>query len=306
MIKVTHLSKSYAHIKAVDNVSFEIAKGEVFGLLGPNGAGKSTILNIISTLLPGDEGTVVINKTTLNGNVNAAKQHIGMVPQEISLYEELSAFDNLWFWGNMYQIPHEELRQRIESTLKLIGLSDKKKQLIKTYSGGMKRRINIAAALLHKPPILLMDEPTVGIDPQSRNRIFEVIETLNDQGITIVYTTHYMEEVERLCDRIAIIDNGKIIARGTLQELKEQVPSRENIQLEFEWLSHDQIAALKTKLPYPITHNGNVLTIEASTKDLPPVISACNTLQLPLKDIQLQKVNLETIFLHLTGKQLRD
>jgi len=306
MIQVTNLSKSFANTKAVDDINFEIKKGEIFGLLGPNGAGKSTILNMMSTILKIDSGAISIDGLDVKPNSKESKQLIGVVPQEISLYEELSAYENLLFWGNLYGIPSKELKERINSTLELIGLSDRKKDLIKTYSGGMKRRINIAAALLHDPKILLMDEPTVGIDPQSRNRIFEVVETLNKQGMTIVYTTHYMEEVERLCNRIAIIDSGKIIAQGTQSELQELVNVKENVQLEFDFLSEDQVASLRKSLSYPMIQKEKTLIIESTIKELSGIIAACNQLGLMINDIQLQKVNLETIFLSLTGKQLRD
>lgn len=306
MIQVQNLSKTFQNLRAVDNISFSISKGEIFGLLGPNGAGKSTTLNMMSTILKSDEGTITIDGVEVKANSKICKQLIGVVPQEISLYEELSAYDNLLFWGNLYGIPSKKLKKTIEQTLELIGLLDRKKDLIKTYSGGMKRRINIAASLLHKPKILLMDEPTVGIDPQSRNHIFEVIETLNQQGMTIIYTTHYMEEVERLCNRIAIIDSGKIIAQGTQRELQELVQTKENIQLEFDFLSKDQVVKFRELLSCNMIQKENQLIIESSVKELSDIITVTNQLGLTINDIQLQKVNLETIFLSLTGKQLRD
>jgi len=306
MIQVQNLSKSFQNIQAVNDISFTINKGEIFGLLGPNGAGKSTTLNMMSTILKSDAGNIHIDGIDVNENSKECKHLIGVVPQEISLYEDLSAFQNLLFWGNLYGIPPKELKERIHTALELIGLLDRKKSLIKTYSGGMKRRINIAAALLHNPKILFMDEPTVGIDPQSRNHIFEVIETLNKKGIIIVYTTHYMEEVERLCDRIAIIDSGKIIAQGTQSQLKELVKTKESIQFEFNFLSESNVNQLRELLSYTMTQNKNKLLVESTVKELSNVITACNELQLSIKDIQLNKVNLEAIFLNLTGKQLRD
>ncbi|MET2984810.1 ABC transporter ATP-binding protein [Aureibaculum conchae] len=306
MIQVQNLSKSFQNIQAVSDVSFTIKKGEIFGLLGPNGAGKSTTLNMMSTILKSDAGTIQIDGKNTRQNRKECKHLIGVVPQEISLYEDLSAYQNLLFWGEIYGISSKTLKERIHNTLALIGLSDRKNDLIKTYSGGMKRRINIAAALLHKPKVLFMDEPTVGIDPQSRNHIFEVIETLNKQGMTIVYTTHYMEEVERLCDRIAIMDSGRIIAQGTQSELKELVQTKESIQLEFEFLSESNVNQLKKLLSNKMTQTNNKLLVESTVKELSKVITACNELQLPIKDIQLNKVNLEAIFLSLTGKQLRD
>ena len=306
MIQVQNLSKSFQNIHAVNDISFTINKGEIFGFLGPNGAGKSTTLHMMSTIVKSDRGSIHIDGIATNDHPSACKQLIGVVPQEISLYEELSAYQNLMFWGNLYGIPKNVLKERIHTTLELIRLLDRKKDLIKTYSGGMKRRINIAAALLHQPKVLFMDEPTVGIDPQSRNHIFEVIETLNEQGMTIVYTTHYMEEVERLCDRIAIIDSGKIIAQGTQAELKELVPNKESIQLEYSLLSENSLQELQKLLPYTITADKNKIRIEGSVQELSNVITVSNELQLSIKDIQLNKVNLEAIFLHLTGKQLRD
>lgn len=306
MIQVQNLSKSFQNIQAVNDISFTIKKGEIFGLLGPNGAGKSTTLNLMSTILKSDAGTIHIDGKNSNENSKECKHLIGVVPQEISLYEDLSAYQNLLFWGDLYGIPSKKLKERIHTTLELIGLLDRKNDLIKTYSGGMKRRINIAAALLHHPKVLFMDEPTVGIDPQSRNHIFEVIETLNKQGMTIVYTTHYMEEVERLCDRIAIIDSGKIIAQGTQSQLKELVQTKESIQFEFDFLSESNVNQLKELLSYTMTQNKNKLLVESTVKELSKVITACNELQLSVKDIQLNKVNLEAIFLNLTGKQLRD
>ncbi len=306
MIQVQNLSKSFQDIKAVNDISFTIKKGEIFGLLGPNGAGKSTTLNMMSAILKSDEGHIHIDGNLINGHAKACKHLIGVVPQEISLYEDLSAYKNLLFWGNLYGIPSKELKDRINKTLALIGLLDRKNDLIKTYSGGMKRRINIAAALLHHPKVLFMDEPTVGIDPQSRNHIFEVIETLNKQGMTIVYTTHYMEEVERLCNRIAIIDSGKIIAQGTQAELKELVSTKESIQFEFNLLSESDVNQLRERLPYLLSQNKNKLSVECTVQELSKVITTCNEMQLSVKDIQLNKVNLEAIFLSLTGKQLRD
>jgi len=220
MIKIIEISKSFGNIEALKNVSFEVKAGEIFGLLGPNGAGKSTIINILNTLLEPDSGEVHIDNINLRDYNNKCKMMIGVVPQEIALYEDLSAYDNLMFWGSLYNISRSNLKLNAKKALNMVGLTNRKNDSIKTYSGGMKRRVNIASSILHDPKILLMDEPTVGVDPQSRNHIFDVIEKLRDDSMTIIYTTHYMEEAERLCDRIAIIDMGRIIAAGTLEELK--------------------------------------------------------------------------------------
>ena len=307
MIQVNNLSKSFDDIKAVKNISFNINKGEVFGFLGPNGAGKSTTINMMSTILQSDEGSILIDGINLKENPNKCKELIGVVPQEISLYDKFTAYDNLLFWGSLYSIPKKELKQRIEEILELIGLSDRKNDLIKNYSGGMKRRINIASALLHSPKVLFMDEPTVGVDPQSRNRIFEVVETLNKQGMTIIYTTHYMEEVERLCNRIAIVDSGEIVAQGTQDELQKQSEVKESIEIIVASISDEKLAKLKKKLQLQITSNNNKITVQCDVnKDLANIISVCNDTGLIIEDLELKKVNLEAIFLNLTGKQLRD
>src|SRR5687767_7252917 len=237
MITVRDLKKSYGNVQALKGISFSIRPGEFFGLLGPNGAGKTTTISIMSTILSPDSGEVSIAGNDLKKTPLACKQVIGVVPQEIALYNELSAYDNLLFWGSLYNVRKDELSARIDDTLRLFGLSDRKKDKIKTYSGGMKRRINIASALLHRPQVLFMDEPTVGIDPQSRNLIFEVVEKLHGEGMTIVYTTHYMEEAERFCNRIGIIDNGTIVAQGTLDELKENCGIKECISVSISNLS---------------------------------------------------------------------
>jgi len=307
MIHVTKLSKSFENIQAVKDISFSIEKGEVFGLLGPNGAGKSTTINMMSTILKSDQGRIYIDGNDLNKNQNDCKHLIGVVPQEISLYEEFTAYDNLMFWGSLYKVPTKVLKQRISDLLELIGLTERQNDLIKTFSGGMKRRINIAAALLHEPKILFLDEPTVGVDPQSRNRIFEIIETLNAKGITIVYTTHYMEEVERLCNRIAIIDNGEIIAQGTQAELQKMSRVKEAVEILFTEISTSQKAQLKELVPFNTNANPNKVSIECDVnKELSKIIEICNACALSIEDLHLKKVNLETIFLNLTGKQLRD
>jgi ABC-2 type transport system ATP-binding protein len=221
MITVRSVSRSFANIEAVKNVSFNIDKGEIFGILGPNGAGKSTIVNILNTLIKPDKGDVVIDGINIKDDGETIKLIMGVVPQEIALYEELSAYENLMFWGGLYDLPKSLLKTKVNKTLEIVDLVTRKDDRIKTFSGGMKRRINIACSLLHNPKILILDEPTVGVDPQNRNHIFEVIERLNSEGMTIIYTTHYMEEAERFCDKIAIMDEGRIIAQGTLKELSE-------------------------------------------------------------------------------------
>lgn len=307
MISINNVSKSYNSIKAVDKLNLNINEGEIFGLLGPNGAGKSTLINILSSVLQFDQGEISINSILLKENSNQCKKLIGVVPQEISLYNDFSAYDNLLFWGGINGVSKSDLKPRIDSILKLIGLYNRKNDLIKTYSGGMKRRINIAAALLHQPKILFMDEPTTGVDPQSRNKIFDIIEILNQQGLTIIYTTHYMEEVERLCDTIAIIDSGKIIAKGTKKELQQKCGLSETVILEVDSLTSKTIDKLHDISKLNVNFIDNKIIIDCKPhKDLNYVLNTCEKLKIPINNIEIKTSNLESIFLHLTGKQLRD
>jgi ABC-2 type transport system ATP-binding protein len=308
MITVDNLKKTYGTQQALKGISFSIKEGEFYGLLGPNGAGKTTTISIISTVVPPDEGTVTLNGFDLEKNPKACKKIIGVVPQEIALYDNLSAYENLVFWGSLYKVEKTLLKKRIEETLKLLGLYDRKDDKVKTYSGGMKRRINIGSSLLHSPRILFMDEPTVGIDPQSRNLIFEVVEKLHAQGMTIVYTTHYMEEAERFCDRIGIMDNGLIIAQGTLHELRAASKMRESILIEFHNLTPEKEAQVKDAFGSgAVFAEGKLMCPCDNIKsDLPRIIIRCTELGLEPLHIDIQEVNLETIFLKFTGKQLRD
>jgi ABC-2 type transport system ATP-binding protein len=307
MIIVSNLSKHYEQVQALKGISFTIGKGEFFGLLGPNGAGKTTTISIMSTILQPDNGSVTIAGFDLLKDPASCKKNIGVVPQEIALYNELSAYDNLLFWGSLYNVPKNELKASINETFKLFGLFDRKNDKIKTYSGGMKRRINIASALLHQPKVLFLDEPTVGIDPQSRNLIFEVLDKLHKEGMTIVYTTHYMEEAERFCDRIGIIDKGEIIALGTLEELKSVSNMKETIVVTFQTLPDSLYEKISVEWPGTI-RTGNTILFSCNDikKDLSVIILKCDQAGLSIAHIDIQKINLETIFLSLTGKHLRD
>jgi ABC-2 type transport system ATP-binding protein len=308
MIIAENLRKHYGNQTALDGISFSIREGEFYGLLGPNGAGKTTTISIISSILEPDSGKVTINGMDLSQHRIACKRLIGVVPQEIALYDRLSAEENLMFWGSLYGVDKQTLRKRSEETLRLLGLYDRRADKVKTYSGGMKRRINIASALLHQPKILFMDEPTVGIDPQSRNLIFDVVEQLHREGITIVYTTHYMEEAERFCDRIGIIDKGKIIAEGTVQELRGFSQMKESVMIRFSSLSEEKEKQIREKLSGDFSLNDSTLTYFSANvqSDMPKLIQQCSELSLEFSHIDISKVTLETIFLHLTGKQLRD
>jgi len=307
MINVSNLRKTFDTIEALKGISFKIQQGECYGLLGPNGAGKTTTISIMSTIVEPNDGKVRIAGYDLKKNPLECKKNIGVVTQEIAFYNELSAYDNLLFWGGLYNVPKLELRVRIDEIVNLLGLADRKNDKVKTYSGGMKRRINIASALLHRPKILFMDEPTVGIDPQSRNLIFEVVEKLHKEGMTIVYTTHYMEEAERLCNRIGIIDNGEIIAQGTLDELKTLGSMKETVVISFTNLSDERFNIIANDWKDLQRFDGTIhfysMNIQVA---LSKIILKCSEVGLDISHIDIRKTNLETIFLSLTGKQLRD
>jgi ABC-2 type transport system ATP-binding protein len=309
LIEVREITKSFDDVRALKNVSFKVRKGEIFGFLGPNGAGKSTTINILNTLLKPDNGEVLIDGLNLDTHKEACKLNIGVVPQEIALYEELSAFDNLMFWGSLYNIPKAALSLKSEEALEMVGLSDRKNHAVKTYSGGMKRRINIASFILHQPKILLMDEPTVGVDPQSRNHIFEVIERLNDEGVTIIYTTHYMEEAERLCDTIAIIDLGIIAAQGNLKELRDISKTKDLLTVQLSELNQSLISSFKLAIPNCNQQlETNTLFVECQNigSEISSIINRVQNAGGIIENVHTEKANLESIFLKLTGKQLRD
>ncbi len=309
MITVRSISKSFGHIEAIKNVSFSINKGEIFGILGPNGAGKSTIVNILNTLVKPDKGDVIIDGVNIDDNGDTIKLIMGVVPQEIALYEELSAYENLMFWGGLYDIPKSELKANVNKTLEIVDLSNRKNDRIKTFSGGMKRRINIACSLLHNPKILVLDEPTVGVDPQNRNHIFEVIERLNNEGMTIIYTTHYMEEAERFCNTIAIIDVGRIIALGTLKELREISDAKDLLTIKLADLNNETISRITSANPlisYDSASNTMEVECENISNEISIIINHIQNSGGVIERIYTQGTNLESIFLKLTGKKLRD
>jgi ABC-2 type transport system ATP-binding protein len=309
MIQLSSVSKSFGNVLAVCDVSFSISKGEIFGILGPNGAGKSTIVNILNTLVKPDKGDVVIDGVNIKGDGDTIKMIMGVVPQEIALYEELTAYENLMFWGGLYNIPKKILRENANRTLDIVDLSYRKNDRIKTFSGGMKRRINIACSLLHNPRILVLDEPTVGVDPQNRNHIFEVIEKLHDEGMTIIYTTHYMEEAERFCDKIAIMDIGHIIALGTLKELRKISDAKDLLTIQLADYNNETISAIRSAIP-SIRFDSTTKTLEADCENISNEISIItNHVQNAggvIERIYTRGTNLEYIFLKLTGKRLRD
>jgi linearmycin/streptolysin S transport system ATP-binding protein len=240
MLEIRKLRKTFGELVAVDDVSFTVGKGELVGLLGPNGAGKTTTVSMITGLVLPDRGDVLIHGAPLGGDTDPKKRQIGLVPQDLALYDELSAYANLRFFGSLYNLTGRALDEAIRSSLQLVGLADRERHAVRTFSGGMKRRLNLAAGLLHNPDILLLDEPTVGVDPQSRNAIFDNLEELKSRGKALLYTTHYMEEAERLADRIVVIDHGRVVANDTLSGMQRLVPAGvagERVSLEAVFLS---------------------------------------------------------------------
>lgn len=308
IIQIKGLRKSYGNIAAIRNIDLEIEQGEFFGLLGPNGAGKTTTINILSSVQKPDAGEVKINGFDLKTDAAKCKQSIGIVPQELAVYNELTAKENLLFWGSLYGITGSEARNRAEEMLKIFELSDRKNSLIKTFSGGMKRRINIAAAMLHRPDILMMDEPTVGVDPQSRNQIYDVLADFSKNGVTIIYTTHYMDEVERICSRIGIIDHGEIIAKGSLDELRRITGSDETIVIHFEQKNDMELQKMKNEFGDRISifDDKIIYSTDNVSRDLPVLIQKCAASCASLTHIAVEQTSLETVFLSLTGRELRE
>jgi ABC-2 type transport system ATP-binding protein len=309
ILRCVNLRKRFDDLLAVDGINFEIAPGESYGLLGPNGAGKTTTIAMICGLLASDEGSVEVAGRQLTTRSVAAKAALGYVPQELAVYPDMTARENLRFFARLYNLRGRAAVARIDAVLELVGLAERADDLVKNYSGGMQRRLNMGLGLLHEPRLLILDEPTVGVDPQSRNAILTSIEQLSDAGVGVLYTTHYMEEAERFCKRIGIIDHGKLIAEGTRSELVSLVDDRDRVQLSGSGDFEPAIQAiddLQGVLELHRTDNGLELIVQDTGELLPVLLDRIGKTGTSLSSIEVRKPNLETVFLHLTGRTLRD
>jgi len=308
-IRAEGLDKRFGDIHALNNVSFTVERGAIFSLLGPNGAGKSTTIAMLSCLLRPSSGDATVMGHSITSDPQGVKASIGVVPQEIALYEDLTALENLTFWGKMYRLSGGLLQRRIDEVLAIIGLTDRARDRVETFSGGMKRRVNIGVALLHRPDVIIMDEPTVGIDPQSRRHILDSVKGLNREGATVLYTTHYMEEAQELSDCIAIMDRGEIIACGTHDELIQIVGEKDRVELSLNGpagpvLGHWQEMAGVEQ----VTARDGIamLLVDDSNMLLPHLFETATANGLHITSVNIQEPNLETVFLQLTGRALRD
>ena len=314
-IQVLDLYRSYGDVQAVQGVTLSAGAGEILALLGPNGAGKSTLISVLAGLLAPSAGDARIMGHSVTADSEAARASLGVVPQDIALYPDLSARENLLFWGKMYGLRGAALHARVDEVLELIGLTDRQRDRVAKYSGGMKRRVNIAVALLHRPPVIIMDEPTVGIDPQSRRHILDNVIQLNRQGMTVLYTTHYMEEAAELADHIAIMDQGKVIAYGTHDELVRLVGEQTRVDLTLSTLAEAVLAAWRTvegvsqvdHVPAEDGGDGIVTAlVDDSNRVLPRLFEAATAQGARITSVDIREPNLEMVFLHLTGRALRD
>ncbi|MCP1396575.1 MULTISPECIES: ABC transporter ATP-binding protein [Bacillus] len=310
MLELKNLTKKYNEFIAVNNISLNVEKGEIFGLLGPNGAGKSTMVSMISTVLSPTSGIIKIDNKSLKEEPIEIKKIMGIVPQDLALYETLSAKENLNFFGSLYGLSGKRLKERTNEVLEIIELTDKQNQNVSEFSGGMKRRVNIGAALMNNPKLLILDEPTVGIDPQSRNHILETVKKLNkEKGMTVIYTSHYMEEVEYLCEKVAIVDHGSLIALGTKEELKENLDACDTLTVNYRDASKEALRQLNN------IHGIRNVTIEkqqismlisSKERTVMDILDDIKDLGIKLTSFKYEEVNLESIFLQITGKNLRE
>lgn len=309
VLEVKSLRKEFGEITAVDGISFEVTEGEIFGFLGPNGAGKTTSISMICGLLKPTGGEVHVLGKSILKHPREVKRHLGVVPQEVAIYEELSARQNLSFWGGIFGLKGAELRQRVDELLEQVGLEDRAGEPTKNFSGGMKRRLNLAMGLVHDPKLILLDEPTVGIDPQARHKILDIVKSITAGGRTVLYTTHYLEEAEELCDRVAIMDHGKILALGTVAELQNQLGEGSLLTVQGDLAGtvlHEAVANVDGLLPIEIDDRRAMLLV---TREGPGVSRCLESLfdrGLTFDDITIKKPNLEDLFLKLTGRELRN
>jgi len=304
------VTKSFGDVIAVDKMSLSVEEGEIFGLLGPNGAGKSTAINMITGLLSIDNGSISVAGHDVRKEKMKTKGNIGIVPQDIAIYEDLTSLENVKFFASLYGLRGKELESAALEALEFTGLSDKVKSFPKSFSGGMKRRLNIACAIAHKPKLIIMDEPTVGIDPQSRNHILQSVKRLNEQGSTVIYTSHYMEEVEEICSRIAIMDHGKVIALGTCEELVDLVNNKNIVSVtvadSISKVNAEAIKEIQGVESAEIEERTVKISSAQEVNNLDKIISYFTSNGIPIKSVESRKPDLETVFLALTGRKLRD
>lgn len=309
VLEVDGLVKQFGDLRAVDGVSFQIRTGETYGLLGPNGAGKTTTISMTCGLLDADAGAVRVEGAEMTTRTLAPRAAVGLVPQDLAIYPDLTARENLRFFGRLYSMETAELTRRIDEVLDVIGLTDRADDRADEFSGGMKRRLNIGIGLLHRPRLLVLDEPTVGVDPQSRNAILESVERLSGEGIAVLYTTHYMEEAERLCDRVGIIDQGQVKAEGTRRELVKMVGERDHIRIETSGhadLAVEALRQLSGVVEATVSENAIDMLVEDAAAVLAPAIQALSDKDMGVTSVAVDEPDLEAVFLHVTGKALRD
>ncbi|MGO1834826.1 MAG: ABC transporter ATP-binding protein [Actinomycetaceae bacterium] len=309
VLSVDQVVRTFGDFTAVDGVSFRIEQGETYGLLGPNGAGKTTTISMVAGLIPATSGTITVVGERITASSIGPKRHIGLVPQDLAIYPELNARENLSYFGRLQGMDRSDLKSRIDEILELIGLADRAKEQTKKYSGGMKRRLNIGVGLLHRPQLLILDEPTVGVDPQSRNSILESVERLSTEGMAVLYTTHYMEEAERLCDRIGIIDSGKIQAEGTQDELIRIVGGVDKILLRGSGdldAAATALGGIEAVTQVEVERRELRLDVKDAPTTVAEVVTTATSAGVSLADVEITRPDLESVFLHLTGKALRD
>jgi ABC-2 type transport system ATP-binding protein len=305
MIEVHGLTKTFGDVQALAGVDFSVNEGEIFGLLGPNGAGKTTTISIIAGLLASDAGSVRVSGMDIRAQGPRVRRMLGVVPQDIALYEELSGLDNLLFWGGLYGLSGRRLHEEADRVLELVGLTERGKDPVREYSGGMKRRLNLSAGLIHRPKVILLDEPTLGIDPQARLTILDIIKDGVSEGMTALYTTHYLEEAEKLCDRIAILDHGRILATGTLAELVKLAGEGSLVTVTGSF-TRDQAEPLLRGIAVERLEDGALRMAIPGKAELSATLGRLFSAGLPIGEVSIQEPSLEGVFIKLTGRELRD